>query len=398
MSGGVFYDKSIVFLTLLVLAGCVPPAEESEEENTQNQAMCEVASDNSITTGEELVANFTCKVSTIYQGKKLDIAYDESLTSLKLVVSKGEETEETVGQGGELAYILPRQEQFQAKLKLTGVTAGTGQLQFKILREESNWDFTVIQGGPEGLTLGAAVTSTAFTKMQDTAGKAYGRSVMRLDTSQTLVSNDEAVCEDTPLNALLVSSDDFVTCEKVFVQKGVRTSHLIIPKQTWGLNKTYKVAVKTAGGASAFNRSGNPVSFTTNNANHNTTAHITGFDVGQRPKVLRNHFHLEKDGELWYYINKGDLVPRYDASECRTINYKAADDTQFKNLNSGNSADRDFARAVFGNTSRFYIGSFTGGFNVLRNHSNGVITRFSTGTIAPSDIHYFCSMKIPERA
>ncbi len=122
------------------MAGCTPPAEEEEEENTQNQATCEVSSGNSLTTGQELVANLTCTASTIYQGKKLSITYDESLTSLKLVVGE----KETVGQSGTLTHTLPKQEKFQAKLKLTGVTAGKGQLKFNILRKESNWAFTVV--------------------------------------------------------------------------------------------------------------------------------------------------------------------------------------------------------------------------------------------------------------
>ncbi len=386
-------------MTLLVLAGCTPPAEENKEgETKKGEATCEVNSNSSVSTGQELVANFTCTTTSIYQGKKLNITYDESLTSLKLVVSG----EETTGQSGKLTYTLPKQEEFQAKLKLTGVTTGKGQLKFKILSKKSNWDFTVVQGGPKALTLGAAVASTAFTKMQDTSGKAYGRSVMRLDTSQTLLSNDETVCKDAPLNALLVSSDDFVTCEKVFVQKGDNTNYVIIPKQTWGLNETYKVAVRTASGASAFNRSGNAVSFTTNNANHNTVAHITRFDVGSRPKVLNNHFHLEKDGELWYFINKGTTMPNYDASECQAINYKATDDKQFKNLADNNQDDRVFARTILnGNTSAF-IANISGpnvvGY-LLRASSDGRAgLNFTAGRRYGQPFYYLCSVKIPERA
>ncbi len=387
-------------MTLLVLAGCTPPAEENKEgETKKGEATCEVNSNSSVSTGQELVANFTCTTTSIYQGKKLNITYDESLTSLKLVVSG----EETTGQSGKLTYTLPKQEEFQAKLKLTGVTTGKGQLKFKILSKKSNWDFTVVQGGPKALTLGAAVASTAFTKMQDTSGKAYGRSVMRLDTSQTLVSNDEEHCEDAPLNALLVSSDSFVNCEKVHVQKGNNTNHVIIPKQTWDLNKTYKVAVKTAGGASAFNRSGNPVSFTTNNANHNTAAHITGFDVGSRPKVLNNQFHLEKDGELWYYISKGETVPRYDASECRTINYKATDNKQFKNLTGINQADRVFARTILdGNTSHYLVTGTSTRTNVypLRASRDGNAGQQNLRVGARfADIYYYlCFVKTPERS
>ncbi len=404
---------------MLVLAGCVPPAEENEEDAAQNQATCEVDSSSSLTTGQELVANLTCTVSTIYQGKRLSIAYDESLTSLKLVVlgdkAVGQIEGETVGQSGKLSYILPRKAEFQAKLKLTGVTAGKGQLQFKILRKKSNWAFTVVNGGsnpspnsgggstpstPKALTLGVAVTATAFTKMQDTSDKAYGRSVMRLDTSQTLVSNDKTVCEDTPLNALLVSSDDFLNCEKVYVQKGNKTNHVIIPKQTWGLNKTYKVAIKTAGGASAFNRSGNPVSFATNNANHNTVAHITGFDVDSFSQVLTDDFHLEKDGELWYYIDKGDRIPRYDSSECQAVDYQNTKSVKFKNLNNDNSGNRALAQAVFGDTQRHYVGrAFTATVTVIWTLNGIRPSGYSINNkiAGINNIYYFCSVTIPER-
>ncbi len=181
------------------MAGCTPPAEENEGEATQNQATCEVTSGSSLATGQELVADLTCAVSNIYQGKRLSITYDESLTSLKLVVSGdkavGQIGGETVGQSGTLNYKLPRKKEFQAKLKLAGVAAGKGQLKFKILRKKSNWDFTVVNGGSnsssgssggsKALTLGAAVTSTAFTKMQDTSGKVNEREIpvlCRLDT------------------------------------------------------------------------------------------------------------------------------------------------------------------------------------------------------------------------
>ncbi len=398
-----FYDKIMIFLTLLALASCTPPAEENEEGNeASNDVKCKVNSNSSVTTGQELVAKLTCTASTIYQGKKLNITYDESLASLKLVVG----AKETVGQSGKLSYILPRKKEFQAKLKLTGVTAGTGQLQFKILRKKSNWDFTVVRGSlmpstPKALTLGVAVTATAFTKMQDTSGKAYGRSVMRLDTSQTLVSNDKTSCQDAPLNALLVSSDDFLNCEKVHVQKGDNTNHVIIPKQTWDLNKTYKVAVKTASGASAFNRSGNPVSFTTNNANHNTAAHVTGFDVGSRPKVLNNQFHLEKDGELWYYISKGNTAPSYSSSECRSINYKATDNKQFRNLTNTNQTDRAFARTIFSSDSYYIINSNAGvSFYYLKASADGNTTPLSVpvGQRSARPFYYLCFVKIPERA
>ncbi len=364
------------------MAGCTPPAEENEGEATQNQATCEVTSGSSLATGQELVADLTCAVSNIYQGKRLSIAYDESLTSLKLVVSG----DKAVGQIGTLNYKLPRKKEFQAKLKLTGVAAGKGQLKFKILRKKSNWDFTVV------------AADNALTKMQDSSGKAYGRSVLRLDTSQTLVSNDETVCRNAPLNALLVSSDNFTTCEKVYVQKGDNTNHVIIPKQTWGLNKTYKLAVKTASGAFALNRSGNPVSFNTNNANHNTVAHVTKFDAGSIPQVLNNHFHLEKDGELWYYINKGTNAPRYDASECRSINYKATDDKQFKNLSGLNQADRELAKTIL-NRNSYYIASVTGGGNTrLYRLSTTIGTNSNVGGPLASNLYYLCFVKIPERA
>ncbi len=395
--GGAFYDKSIIFLTLLVLASCTPPNEENEEDATQNQATCEVSSGNSLETGQELVANLTCNVSETHQGEKLNITYDASLTSLKLIVGE----KETVGQSGKLTHTLPKQEKFQAKLKLTGVTAGKGQIQFKILSQESNWGFTVVSGVKPFLS--GVVTASVFTKMQDTSGKAYGRSVMRLDTSETLLSNDETVCKDAPLNALLVSSDDFVTCEKVHVQKGNNTNHVIIPKQTWGLNETYKVAVRTASGASAFNRSGNAVSFTTNNANHNTAAHITRFDVASFSKVDGNSFHLEKDGELWYFINKGLTAPRYDASECQAINYKATDDKQFKHLAGRSRTDKVFVRTILDQSINYIVsGSSTGvnahsllarldGFNVAPNHS-------PVGQSKTGGLYYLCSVKIPERS
>ncbi len=350
-----------------------------------------------MTTGQELVTNLTCTVSETHQGEKLNITYDQSLTSLKLIVGE----KETVAQSGKLTYTLPKQEKFQAKLKLTGGTAGKGQLNFKILSQESDWSFTVVQGRPKSWTLGAAVTASAFTKMQDTSGKAYGRSVMRLDTSQALLSNDEEHCEDAPLNALLVSSDNFVTCEKVHVQKGDNTNHVIIPKQTWDLNKTYKVSVRTAGGASAFNRSGNPVSFTTNNANHNTAAHVTRFDVGSRPKVLNNHFHLEKDGELWYYINKGKIIPSYDSSECQAINYKAINNKQFKNLNSNNQADREFARTLLDANSYYLSGGNTDTnvrqLDVGDDGRGRVPYAVAPGYVARYSAYYLCFVKIPER-
>ncbi len=140
---GAFYDKIIVFLTLLVLAGCTPPAEENKEGGTKKgNATCEVSSGSSLTTGQELVANLTCTATSVYQGKRLNITYDASLTSLKLVVSG----RETAGQSGKLTYTLPKQERFQAKLKLTGVKAGKGQLKFKILSKKSNWAFAVVNG------------------------------------------------------------------------------------------------------------------------------------------------------------------------------------------------------------------------------------------------------------
>ncbi len=159
--GGAFYDKIIVFLTLLVLAGCTPPAEEQEDGETEKgNATCEVSSGSSVSTGQELVANLTCTTSTIYQGKRLNIDYDESLTSLKLVVGE----KETVGQSGKLSYILPRKKEFQAKLKLTGVTAGKGQLQFKILSKKSNWAFTVINGS------GLDISKYTWKKVTSSAG------------------------------------------------------------------------------------------------------------------------------------------------------------------------------------------------------------------------------------
>ncbi len=397
--GVAFYDKSIVFLTMLVLAGCVPPGEEEKEDGLASNIKCEVDSSESVTTGEELVANVACNTPELVQGRKLQVIYDESLTSLKLVVAE----EETIGEDGKLTYTLPNQEQFQAKLKLTGVAEGEGKVKFKILSQKSNWAFTVVRGEPKAF-LGEAVVASVFTKMQDSSGKAYGRSVMRLDTSETLVSNDEAVCKDAPLNALLVSSDDFVTCEKVFVQKGDNTNYVIIPKQTWALNETYKVAIKTANGGSAFNRSGNPVSFSTNNANHKTTAHVTRFDAGARPKVLDNQFHLEKDGELWYYISKGGVLS-WNPTECQEINYQTTSDVKFTNLATNNLSDRKFARSL-GFESRYIAGPhrFAGWVTVFRTtsalDSRGSRYKGSgerAGRHTYKKFHYFCSVKIPER-
>ncbi len=393
--GGAFYDKSIVFLTMLVLAGCVPPGEEEKEDGLASNIKCEVDSTESVTTGEELVANVTCNTPELAQGRKLQVIYDESLTSLKLVVAE----EETIGEDGKLTYTLPNQEQFQAKLKLTGVAEGEGQVKFKILSQKSNWAFTVVRGGPRALTLGADVAASVFTKMQDSSGKAYGRSVMRLDTSETLVSNDEVHCENAPLNALLVSSDDFANCEKVYVQKGANTNYVIIPKQTWALNKTYKVAIKTANGGSAFNRSGNPVSFSTNDANHKTTAHVTRFDAGARPKVLDNQFHLEKDGDLWYYISKGDTLPQYNPTECQEINYQNADDVKFTNLASIDDSAKELARSLNRRTRR-YIADAAG-----NNRVKVFVTTLSSKktffhTVGKHPFHifiYFCSVQIPER-
>ncbi len=158
--GGAFYDKIIVFLTLLVLAGCTPPAEEQEDgETKKGEATCEVSSNSSVSTGQELVANFTCTTTSIYQGKKLNITYDESLTSLKLVVSG----EETTGQSGKLTYTLPKQEEFQAKLRLTGVTTGKGQLKFKILSKKSNWNFTVVNGSQNSPAGGDGLDISKYT-------------------------------------------------------------------------------------------------------------------------------------------------------------------------------------------------------------------------------------------
>ena len=140
---GYFYYKNTTVLLLIFLVGCNDPASEEDTEK-KGTASCGVKASGSLKVGETFVADLTCNLPDFYQGKELKISYDRSFASLELVASD----KEIVGEKGSLAHTLPEKEEFEAKLKLTGIKAGKSKVNFKILSQESDWDLTIASVPP----------------------------------------------------------------------------------------------------------------------------------------------------------------------------------------------------------------------------------------------------------
>ena len=391
--------KSITLGSIMALFACNPPADESksDQDKVDKKSNCQVYLKGPLQVGKESTANLTCQLAELYQGRNLKMTYDQDLTSLKLVSSG----KETVGKKGILHYKLPKKDQFEAQLKLTGVKTGSGQVNIRVLNVKTTFKFTAVPGSPKGLT---SVASTHFSKMSDSSGKAYGRSVMRLDTGQVLTSNNETICKNASVNALLVSSDHFVNCEKVYVKKGKNTNHLIIPMQTWQLDTSYKVGVKTASSVSLLAKNGVAATFTTNNANHNSSAHIKNFDAESINNGIKdNEFHLQNDGTLWMFIYLSRRVPKFVLETCRlTIDYQAKDNKQFAPFTATGATTRRFAASILGESpSHNYL---IGGDNT--NTKYGMLANFDRSSVSISAIntnhrsyyHYLCFVKIPTRS
>ncbi len=242
---------------------------------------------------------------------------------------------------------------------------------------------------------------SAMSKMQDSAGKAYGRSVLKLDTEQTLVSQSTRGACSTTANTLLVSADGFVNCDAVFVKKGNGKNHVIIPKETWKLNATYQIGIMTSIGAKPLkDLAGNVLSFTTNNDTHDSTNAIKEFDVGGFTKLKGDDFHLDKDGKLWFYRKEGNTVPAYDANTCKNM-------FSYQNVNSHNfmpettsGGGRTLAKDIIGGTSTYYLTANAGGDTMTRvvNINSGSSGTWSRRHYGSKTFYYLCGVEIPARS
>ncbi len=261
------------------------------------------------------------------------------------------------------------------------------------------WVIGGIDGGNKN-DVWVSANASVVSKMQDSAGKAYGRSVLKLDTSHTLFSQSTRGACSTRANTLLVSADGFVNCDAVFVKKGGR-NHVVIPKETWKLNVTYQIGMMTSIGAKPLKDvAGNVLSFTTNNETHDSTNAIKEFDVGGFAKLKGDDFHLDKDGKLWFYRNEGSNVPAYDANACKTM-------FDFQNVNSDNfmpettsGGGRTLAKDILasGPSTYHYLVDNVGSRTKVRNIVSGTETTFDRSYQPHTFFYYLCGVEIPDRS
>ncbi len=245
-----------------------------------------------------------------------------------------------------------------------------------------------------------SANASLVSKMQDPTGKAYGRSVLKLETNHTLVSQSTRGACSTTANTLLVSADGFVNCDAVFVKKGHNTNHVVIPKETWKLNATYEIGIMTSIGAKPVKDvTGNVLSFTTNNDTHDSTNPIKNFDVGGFSKLKDDDFHLDKDGKLWFYRNEGNTLRRYNANTCKNM-------FGYQNVNSQNftpeitnAGGRTLAKDVLGSGSKHYlVGNRTISSVFIRSITTGSSTDKTIGLDHDKLFFYLCGVEIPDRS
>ena len=163
-----------------------------------------------------------------------------------------------------------------------------------------------------------------FKSIQDSSSKTYGRSplsVVPVNSATTILSHATRTTCSTTENTILISSDNWTNCEAVYVKKGPNNNFVLIPKETWALNTTYKVGVRGNTSPSAVHSSvvqlkqgQSFVSFETNNSNgggdagSDTGSLDLGSSMASDFHTYGNKIYLRDDGYSFiFYTFRGHL-------------------------------------------------------------------------------------------
>ena len=164
--------------------------------------------------------------------------------------------------------------------------------------------------------------SVTFKSIQDSSSKTYGRSplsVVPKHSAITILSHATRTTCSTTENTILISSDNWTNCDAVYVKKGPNNNFILIPKEAWALNTTYKVGVRgnSASIVWPLRKGQSLVSFETSNSNHggrNAWSDTGSLDISSSMAsdlhTYGNKIYMRGDGYSFiFYYNKGNILP-----------------------------------------------------------------------------------------
>ena len=298
--------KKLIFASSLIPFAMACNTVKEEGLEVKGSVSCKFqAEGKKIKLGTTLSTQLSCTIPKALQGKVLVIEYDKNLLEVA-------HDDKPVLNPGKLEVTLPKKSRFATKLDLKGISVGDVEFALKLQKFKKSFSAQVF-----GELFGELIEAKAFSKMEDASKKVYTYSPLRIDASTKLVSHTTQGACSNKVGSLLVSQDEFKTCDAVSVHKGDANDYLILPVKAWKANANYQIGIRETDKIRRVGLNSQPVTFATANDSVNELAYQE-LAVSSGLGVWDDKVYLSKDGYLWFYIKTPLNMPvsNYNGSAC----------------------------------------------------------------------------------